>query len=160
MIALARRFWWLPIILGLSIALMVQRAENARLIAKVAHYGDVMKLTETRIRATQAAATAKDQANARRVETAQAKASQETSDALLPQLEDARAAARRYADQLRARTAQGAVGQPHLPYAADAALGADAASDPTELDALACADAVIKAEGWQAWWKRVVAIPR
>lgn len=99
------------------------------------------------------AATAK----AGRTEKAQAVETQRSSDAIEIARQAGRADALRHVASLRPSAGI----HVDLPSLAGAASGVAGAGEATELDdARACADNTVKAEGWQAWWTNVSAIPR
>ncbi|WP_420137309.1 hypothetical protein [Sphingomonas sp.] len=145
--------------------------ENARLTAK---YQPVMEratatlnLTAARIRAARAQALAEDLANARRVEAAQAQASQETANALELELAAARAAAADYARRLRDGLQAEASGSGSVAASdgrhADAAGTADSSgrmSIMDEEDLRICSENTVKALAWPVWWVKISAIPR
>lgn len=108
-----------------------------------------------------AQARADDIAHARAVETAQNQVREEVSRDLETKLASARAAADDYARRLRNAQAQGGGVRTNLPSAAQPAVDPSVPGPTTELDdARACADAVVKAEGWREWWAQVSEVPR
>jgi hypothetical protein len=148
------------------------RRENTRLSTK---YGAAMEralhsidITTERLKRARAVAEAADQANARRVEGAQATITLEEVDALQHNLDTARALAAAYARRLRDQAAGGATtgggggpaGQPQAARSAAGAAGAGALSVVDEDDLLICTENTVKAQGWVTWWKKVSAIPR
>jgi membrane glycosyltransferase len=163
-ISLLRRFWWAPVIAGLIFYVGCLRLTVAHQETSIVRYGAIMTLTGERIAHARDAAALHDTVHARAVETAQAKATQETENALIPAIDAARADAARYAGQLRdarAQAARSGSGQPNLPYASLSPADLAPADQKTELDdAVACAEGVTKAEGWQDMWKKITAILR
>jgi len=118
------------------------------------------------VRAKTAAAKAADAAHAAQVETAHAKATTESQNDIEKQLAAARArydALRLHDSQQRPAQARpsGGGGQtvPEAPNASSGAPGAREATILSAEDELACTEAVIKAQGWQDWWKQISAVP-
>lgn len=105
-------------------------------------------------------AKAKDLENARLKEAAYAKGTREANDALLPQLEAARAGLADYARRLRAQAAQGGGGGADMPGAADRADLADS-TDPLPLmdDLDRCTEAVTRLKNVRDWWVNIGAQP-
>lgn len=105
-------------------------------------------------------AKAADLENARLKEAAYAKGTKEANDALLPQLEAARAGLADYARRLRAQAAQGSSGGADMPGASDRANVADGA-DPLPLmdDLDRCTEAVTRLKNAQDWWVTLGAQP-
>lgn len=156
-LSLIRRFWWAIPILALTIALGATRAtlehRTATLKAEqAAHAQDIAD-----VRAATAKAQADDLMHARAVEDRQAQIAQETQDELTSRLAAARADAARYAERLRIASQAPAGRQPDqsMPGLPDAPSGPVGGSQTSELDAIACAEGVTKAQGWQDWYKSV-----
>lgn len=106
-------------------------------------------------------ARAEDMAHARAVEAAQSQVREEVSRDLETKLAAARAAADDYARRLRDKAAQGGGGKPRLPGTPAATVNPVGAGEAADVDdARACADAVIKAEGWQDWFTSIRTIER
>jgi len=162
--SLIRRYWWIAALAILAGLYLDQRATIARMDGKLQHASDIMALTKERIGHAQAAAEAQDRRHAMDVAARQETVNRKVADDLEAKLAQARAAAAAHAraDRVRARSgaAQGGVGQPDLPAAANAAGGADAADQTAELDDVACAEAVTIAEGWQVWALQQGLVPR
>ncbi|WP_157783483.1 hypothetical protein [Rhizorhabdus wittichii] len=95
-----------------------------------------------------------DLENARAVEAAHAQGTKEANDALLPQLEAARAGLADYARRLRAQAAVGGGGGTDMPGAPGSTDLADGTDRFTQLDAdlNACATAVVRLKNVQDWW--------
>jgi len=163
-LALLRRFWPALPIAGCILLWLLWIADSARKDAKLQHLADVGQITVARINEGVARAEAADLRNANRVSALQEKVRESSNVDIERQLDEARSLAVAHARDQRllsaVQTANGRVGQPSMSTFADAARRADAAGQTAELDDIACAEAVTKAEGWQAWWGKVSAIPR
>lgn len=101
-----------------------------------------------------AEAKAADLEHARATEAAHAQGTKEANDALLPQLEAARAGLADYARRLRAQAAGGSGGGTDMPGAPGSPDLADGADRFTQLDAdlNACTTAVVRLKNVQDWW--------
>lgn len=162
--ALLKRLWWLPVIAGLAIALLVTRGtlatRSAELRAAIALYDQLA----ADVRAKTAEAEAADRQHKAAVEADQDKVTNDHDKDLRSQLADARARADDLSRRLRgASQADPGGGEgTHLPGAADAAGGADGARSAAVVasDNAACAENAVKAQGWLDWWREVSAIPR
>jgi len=162
LLALLKRFWWAPIILGLAFVVMVQRGALGRKDAKIANYANVMKLNEERIKSAAATFKADQESEARRIETAQNQATQETASEYSSRLRAALAlAAQRVRNgQTSTGSASGANKGSSTSQPAITASGNGGMSVVDENDLLICTTNTVKAQGWLAWWKRIQAIPR
>jgi hypothetical protein len=163
-LALLRRFGpWIIIAVLIGWVLM-QRTDLARKDAKLQHLADVGQITVARINAGVARAEAADRKHAMEVGAKQDTISKEAADDIAKALDEARALAVAHARDQRLlaalQAADGSVSKSTVPTFADATRRADAAGQAAELDDIACAEAVTKAEAWPAWWARVSAIPR
>lgn len=98
-------------------------------------------------------AKAKDLENARLKEAAYAKGTKEANDALLPELEAARAGLADYARRLRAQAAQGGGGGADMSGTSGSADIVDSA-DPLPLmdDLEKCTEAVTRLKNVRDWW--------
>ena len=143
---------------------VIEPAKRPRTVAP----GDAVRAAATyREARVQARLTAT--ATARASEQRQTRATQEIQDALQPRLAAARAAAARHAAATSGRMCaapaadRGAAGpardlsRPADPAGAVAGAGEAAELAARSADLAACGEAVIKAEGWQDWWRRVSA---
>ena len=159
---LLRRFWWAIPILALSVSLGITRAE-------LEHRTDALKAERAEyaqdianVRAATEKAYADDLLHVRDVKARQAQLSKRIEDELVPQLAAARADAARYAERLRsASKAPGSGGAAaNLPGGPDAPSGPAGAGQTAELDAIACAENTVKAQGWQDWYASVSKVER
>jgi hypothetical protein len=105
-------------------------------------------------------AKAADLEHARAMEAVHAQGTKEANDALLPQLEAARAALADYARRLRAQAPDGGRGGADLPNASDRADVVDGA-DPLPLmdDLDRCTEAVTRLKNAQDWWIKFIPSP-
>lgn len=103
-----------------------------------------------------AEARAADLENARAAEAAHAQGTKEANDALLPQLEAARAGLADYARRLRAQAAQGGGGGADMPSASDRTNVVDSADSLPLMDDLdRCTEAVTRLKNAQDWWAQI-----
>lgn len=156
---LLRRFWWAVPLAGLLLALAATRHTLAsRTVAleaeRAAHAQDLAN-----VKATADKARADDIANSQRVQSEDARIAKDIQDDLTARLADARAAAAR---SVRSASAAdpGRVAGADMPSPAPAPGGAAGAGQTAEMDAIACAEGVTKAQGWQDWWRSVSAVER
>jgi hypothetical protein len=139
---------------GLRTDLRQSKAETAQVRSDYA-------LFAANVTAKSNAILAKAEENARRVETAQAQIQQETDHEIRTRIASAVAAARLRTNPASSANPGGGAGQgasaPDTPGdpAGDGQTALVRASDLT-----ACAEAYVKATGWQAWWQSVSAIER
>lgn len=132
------------------------------------HRGDVIKRKEAERAAlvaiyeqTAAEAMASDLDHAANVAAAYNKAREEVSHDLEKERDAARADAARYAARLRNQAAEGGGGTAHLSAVAESPGVSAGSGEAAELDdAEACAEAVVKAEGWPAWWIKISEVSR
>lgn len=109
---------------------------------------------EAAVKEARAQAKAADLENARKIEAARAQATKEANDALLPQLEAARAGIADYARRLRNQAAKGGSGGADMPGTPDSPHVADGTDQVPLMDDLdACTTAVIRLRNVQDWWK-------
>lgn len=111
---------------------------------------------EAAVKEARAQAKANDLENARKIEAARAQGTKEANDALLPQLESARAGLADYARRLRNQAAQGRSGGTDLPGTPDSPNLADGTDQVPLLDDLdRCTEAVVRLKNVQDWWKGI-----
>lgn len=153
LLSLTRRLWpWLAVAGVLVAAAITTKLyiahvdRTARAEQKAADAAEV-----SRVRAE---ARAADLEHARATEAAHAQGTKEANDALLPELEAARAGLADYARRLRTQAAGGGVGGTDMPGASGGSDLADSADRFTQLDAdlNACTTAVVRLKNAQDWW--------
>lgn len=111
---------------------------------------------EAAVKEARAQAKVNDLETTRKVEAARAQGTKEANDALLPQLESARAGLADYARRLRNQAAQGRSGGADLPGASDSPNVADGTDQVPLLDDLdRCTEAVVRLKNVQDWWKGI-----
>ncbi|MBO9377158.1 hypothetical protein GG804_10295 [Sphingomonas histidinilytica] len=152
---------WLKIV-G-PIALLVAIITGARLY--IAHVDRTARVEQKAADAAEvwrvrAEAKASDLENARATEAAHAQGTKEANDALLPQLEAARAGLADYARRLRAQATGGGVGGTDMSGASGGPDLADG-SDPLPLldDLDRCTEAVTRLKNAQDWWMKLQPSP-
>jgi hypothetical protein len=144
-----------------AITLRAEKHHSAKVETRLHESEAAAALFASRVEAKSNAILAKAEVNARRVETAQAQIQQETDHEIRTRIASAVAAARLRTNPASSAGAGSGAGQgasaPDTPgdTAGDGQTALVRASDLT-----ACAEAYVKATGWQAWWQSVSAIER
>ena len=166
-LTILRGFPWKWIGLGAGVLGLVWYVHHRGYQAGVASQAPViasLNATIANVRAATAQAQAEDLAHKQAVEAADTKIAQEKTDDLEKQLADARAAVAVYSRLHAASPADpGRGGTADMPGAADAPGAPDAAGGQALVpvsDLAVCADATVKAQGWQDWYRAVAEVAR
>lgn len=145
-------------LIALAILLAIQKGETRHFQKLYAAEQSAHALTVANYRKAAAEAEAADLAHARKVEAHYAEIAKEQSDDLRQKLDTALARAADYARRLRVTSAThpSSSAIPDLPGTSRTPGDPAGASEAAFMaDTLICAEAVVKAEGWQGWWTKI-----
>lgn len=153
--------------LGAAVALALFLAWVWRIDSLRAHYKRSWEAEKTssilfaeRVRLTSETIVAKAEKSARRVETAQTQAQQESDNEIRQRIAAAVRAVQLRAGQTRADTRSGGNDLPQAATAAGSPSGTSQAAELATDDLTICTENTIKLDGWQSWWRQVSTIDR